>query len=538
MGKTNFFDFREALSRDRGRSGNGSPSPVQSRSAGQPVPHGRSQPLTVSQLTSMIDGALRANLPPAVVVKGQVSNFRGRNASGHLYFTLKDPNACVDCVMFKTEASMLKFELADGLEMLADGRIGVYAQRGKYQLYVDVLQPLGKGALELAFQQMRSKLEREGLFEEGRKRPLPEYPTRIAIVTSSQTAALQDMLKVLRRFPWLRLLVYHVPVQGDGAGQKIAAAISHLSKSADSLGGLDLVLLARGGGSLEDLWAFNEECVARAIVASRPPVVTGIGHEIDTSIADLVADYWAHTPTEAAQVITRNWRDAGEALDAVSERLRREVRSLMQDARHRLAAVERHEAFRRPTGRVHGLRQLLDDRQRSMALLVAARMRTAQWRVREIEKRLEHAGPAFVLARFRARLAEAQRRLSRAGNQRLLRSYERLARADSRHTGANPRHQIRALSEKLAGLKGRLDCDTLLLMRRKADALDATARVLHAVGPEQVLRRGYTITFRKKGGAVLKGVADVVPGDKLVTRFADGEVESVAQDPRQPGLFE
>jgi exodeoxyribonuclease VII large subunit len=172
-----------------------------------------------------------------------------------------------------------------------------------------------------------------------------------------------------------------------------------------------------------------------------------------------------------------------------------------------------------------------------MAVLMAARMRTVQWRVRELEKRLEQAGPAFVLARFRGRLAEAQRRLSQAGNQRLLRSYERLARVDSRLVGGNPRHRVVALRERLAGLQARLECDSLLLLRRKRDALDATARVLHAVGPEQVLRRGYTITFRKKGGTVLKGVADVSPGDKLVTRFADGEIESVAQDPNQPGLF-
>jgi exodeoxyribonuclease VII large subunit len=385
---------------------------------------------------------------------------------------------------------------------------------------------------------MRAKLERDGLFEEARKRPLPEYPSRIAIVTSAQTAALQDILKVLRRFPWLRLFVYHVPVQGDGAGQKVAAALAHLNETIDSRGGADLILLARGGGSLEDLWAFNEECVARAVAESRIPVVTGIGHEVDTSIADLVADYWAHTPTEAAQVVTRKWRDAGETLDATGERLRREVRNLLQDARHRLAAVERHEAFRRPLDRVNGLRQLLDERQRSIGHLMAARMRTVQWRVRELETRLEQAGPAFVLARFRARLADAQQRLARAGSQRLLRSHERLARVDSRLTAGNPRYRVRALKERLDGLKSRLDCDMLLLLQRKRDGLEATARVLHAVGPEQVLRRGYTITLRKKDGAVLKGTGDVSPGDKLVTRFADGEVESVAQDPRQPGLFE
>jgi exodeoxyribonuclease VII large subunit len=494
--------------------------------------------MTVSQLTAVIDGALRATLPPSVLVKGEVSNFKGRNASGHLYFTLKDAGACLDCVMFKTEASRLKFDVADGLAVLAEGRVGVYPQRGRYQLYVDRLDPLGKGALELAFQQLRAKLEAEGLFDESRKRPLPEYPRRIVIVTGLQTAALQDVLKVLRRFPWLRLMVYPIPVQGDGAGQTIAAALAHVNRTIDSRGGADLVLLARGGGSLEDLWAFNEECVARAVAASRLPVVTGIGHEVDTSIADLVADYWAHTPTEAAQVIGANWRTAGEWLDSASLRLRREARNRLADARHRLAAVERHEAFRRPTDRVNALRQRLDDHQRSIVLLMAARMRTVQWRVRELETRLEQAGPAFVLARFGARLGDAQQRLARAGTQRLLRSHERLGRLDGRLAGADPRHRVRLLRERLAGLRERLCCGMRLLHQRRGERVESLDRFLRAVGPEQVLQRGYTITFRKKGGEVLKGAAQVRPGEKIVTRFADGEIESTADDPRQPGLFE
>jgi exodeoxyribonuclease VII large subunit len=494
--------------------------------------------LTVTQLTGMIDGAIRSSLPPSVLVKGEISNFKGRNASGHLYFTLKDAGACIDCVMFKSEASRLKFDVADGLAMLADGRVAVYAQRGRYQLYVDRLQPLGKGALELAFQQLRAKLEAEGLFAESRKRPLPEYPHRILVLTSTQTAALQDVLKVLRRFAWLKLMVYHVPVQGEAAGQKIAAALAHVNRTIDSRGGADLVLLARGGGSLEDLWAFNEECVARAVAASRIPVITGIGHEIDTSIADLVADYWAHTPTEAAQVVTANWRTAAEGLDGMSLRLRREVRNRLQDARHRLNAVERHEVFRRPMDRVNQLRQRLDDAQRSMGYLIAARMRTAQWRVRELDTRMEQAGPAFVLARFRSRLGDARQRLAHAGTQRLLRSHERLGRLDGRFTAADPRTRIRVLRQKVAGLQDRLCCAMRLLQQRRAERVNTIERLLHAVGPEQVMKRGYTITFRKKGGEVLKGAAQVRPGEKLVTRFADGEVESVAEDPRQPKLFD
>ena len=253
--------------------------------------------ISVSQLTAVIDRAIKAGVPGSVLVKGEVSNFKAHAASGHLYFTLKDATACINCVMWKSDAARVKFRPTDGMELLTGGRVAVYAEQGKYQLYVTSLRPIGQGALELALRQLRARLEAEGLFAAARKKPLPPYPLNIALVTSRQTAALQDMLKVLRRFPWLRLSLFHAPVQGDGAGERIADAIAQLNASRDRP--TDVLLLARGGGSLEDLWAFNEEVVARAIAASRIPVVTGIGHEIDVSIADLVADHHAHTPTEA-----------------------------------------------------------------------------------------------------------------------------------------------------------------------------------------------------------------------------------------------
>ena len=240
----------------------------------------------------------------------------------------------------------------------------------------------------MAFKQLRARLDREGLFLPERKKPLPDFPTRIIIVTGTQTAALQDVLKVLRRFPWLKLFVYHVPVQGDGAGERIAQALAHVNRTIGSIGGADLVLLARGGGSLEDLWAFNEEGVGRAIAASRLPVVTGIGHEVDTSIADLVADYFAHTPTEAAQVVTRNWRTAPQVIESAGLRLARELRNLMAHARGHLAAVERHEAFRRPLDRVRSLQQHLDHQDRTLGHLMAAAVRVTRWRAGELQNRL------------------------------------------------------------------------------------------------------------------------------------------------------
>src|SRR5438270_3038179 len=211
-----FFEFRAKVVR-----------PQKSAAVG-PVPQGQ-QPLSVFELTNRIERIIKAGLPPSVLVRGEVSNYNRNKSSGHVYFTLKDSAACIDCVLFQSDAARVKFEVLDGMELLAHGRIGVYPQRGRYQLYVSTLRPLGQGALELAFRQLRAKLDAEGLFAAERKKPLPRYPLRIALITSREAAALHDMLKVLRAFPWLRVMLYPAPVQGDGAATKIAAAIHHLN---------------------------------------------------------------------------------------------------------------------------------------------------------------------------------------------------------------------------------------------------------------------------------------------------------------------
>lgn len=479
MAGMNFFDFQEKIRKPTTRTAAGSA--------------GETEPLTVTQLTGLIERAIKGGVPGQVQVKGEVSNYKHHGSSGHAYFTLKDPNACIDCVMFRSETAKLKFVPGDGMELLASGRVAVYPQRGRYQLYVSALEPLGQGALELAFQQLRAKLEAEGLFRAERKRPLPAYPSRIVIVTSRETAAYQDMLKVLRRFPWVQLALYHVPVQGDGSAEKIAAAIEHLNRGAAGIGGVDLILLGRGGGSLEDLWEFNEEVVARAIAACGIPIITGIGHEVDVSIADLVSDYHAHTPTEAAQVVTAQWRTVKDTIDLLGVRVRRGLRSIVQEARHRLTGIERHEAFRRPLDRINALRQLLDDRQR--ALMLARNNRLRGW-----QERLE---------RLSARLGE-------------------------RH----PRHLLRLYHERLTGIAGRLERGMREGQEHRRQRLDALAGQLRAVSPEAILQRGYSMTMRKRDGAVVRSATEVRPGERLVTRLADGTVESVVEDAKQLRLFE
>ncbi|HEV2295637.1 MAG TPA: exodeoxyribonuclease VII large subunit [Tepidisphaeraceae bacterium] len=514
MSGTNFFEFREKLIARRGKS-SGLPVPAPMETAhGSPRP----TPLSVTQLTAQIDRAIKSGVPGSVLVKGEVSNFKEHRGSGHLYFTLKDAASCITCVMWKSDAERMKFAARDGMELLATGRVAVYATQGKYQLYVTRLQPFGQGALELAFRQLHARLEAEGLFALERKKPLPTYPSRLALATSRATAALQDMLKVLGRYPWVRLCIVNVPVQGDGAAERIAGALTRLSRPGARCGNVDLILLARGGGSLEDLWAFNEEIVARAIAASRIPVITGIGHEVDTSIADLVADYHAHTPTEAAQVAVMHWRNAGGDVAAHAARLHRSMRNLTADARRRLESIERHEAFRRPRDRVNQLRQLLDERQRSLQLEAGA-----------------------LLQRLWQRIAAAEQGLSSAGNERLRRHRERLAGLNAALSERHPRHVVGLAAARVAALDARLRAVMSNCLQRHTLNVDLLARHLSAVGPEHVLRRGYSITTVKKGpkkaGQVVRSADQVRPGDRLITRLADGQIESTAEDPNQPSLF-
>lgn len=477
---TDFFEFREKLVRKKDE-----PAPPPSKARAEKA-------LTIAELTRKIDAALQTQLPERLLVRGEMSNVSQYGGSGHLYFTLKDETACIDCVMWKSDAERLKFKPADGMELLASGHVQVYAQRGRYQLYVKSLSPLGQGALELAFQQMRKKLEAAGLFDPERKKELPRFPRRIAIVTGAQAAALHDVLKVLRRFPWLRLYLYAVPVQGGNAAPKIAEALTHLSNRQAEVGGIDLILLGRGGGSLEDLWAFNEEVVARAIAASKIPIVTGIGHEVDVSIADLVADYHAHTPTEAAQVITHEWRGAAEAIEHATARLRRGLRIATNDATQRLDGLARHTFFRRPMDRINSLRQLLDDRERGMRIAMTNRLRELRHDVNECAQALAEQSPAV---------------------------------------------RVRLARQEVLGLQSRLNFAAGVATKRSVARLDALERELNAVSPQAVLKRGFSMTIVKKTGQVLKSKSQIAGGEKLVTKLSDGDVESTASDPKQPDLF-
>ncbi|MGB7082357.1 MAG: exodeoxyribonuclease VII large subunit, partial [Candidatus Acidiferrales bacterium] len=297
----------------------------------------------VCELTLRLCDVLEAEFPD-VWVEGEISNFRAAQ-SGHLYFTLKDEKAQIRCVCFRDQVRGLRFRPEDGLKVTVRGGVSVYESRGEYQIYVSHVEPVGLGALQLAFEQLKKKLEAEGLFDAERKKPLPALPRRIGIVSSPQGAAIRDIVRVLRRrFPNLHVMLFPVKVQGDGAAEEIVRAIRHFNRAEM----VDVMIVARGGGSLEDLWAFNEEIVARAIAASEIPIITGIGHETDTTIADFAADMRAPTPSAAAEIVVRTRAEFEKHIVECTRELAQHMRYFFSERRHVLRDLATHRAFRRP----------------------------------------------------------------------------------------------------------------------------------------------------------------------------------------------
>jgi len=286
---------------------------------------------TVSQVNSLIKVILENNLPPRLTVTGEITNWSVAR-SGHAYFDLKDENALLPSVCWRSSLSRIKFEPENGLAVIAKGHIEVYSPHGKYQFYADSMQPAGIGALQLVFEQMVKRLREQGLFDEEHKKPLPQYPQRIGMLTSESGAAVHDIQdSIHNRWPPAELFLYPVPVQGEGAAEQIASAVRDVNRRNRQLR-LDILIVGRGGGSLEDLWAFNEECLARAIFDSKIPVISAVGHEIDTTIADLVADARASTPTKAGVVAVPDMHDVLENLKNLEKRLKSHLKFLINSA--------------------------------------------------------------------------------------------------------------------------------------------------------------------------------------------------------------
>jgi len=412
-------------------------------------------------------------------VEGEITN-ASTSGRGHIYFTMKDDHANLDCVMWASRANKLKFDLEDGLAVRARGSLAIYRQRGRFQLVVDALEPQGVGALQLAFDQLKKKLEAEGLFAAERKRPMPALPNRLGIVTSTTGAALQDMLKVLRRIQNLEIVVAPTVVQGDAAASQIADAIDRLGAS----GLVNVIIVGRGGGSIEDLWAFNEEAVARAIAACPLPVISGVGHEVDFTIADFVADVRAATPTQAAELIAARLDDQDRRLESATALLARDLRRHLALAQTRLNGLEGSRGLARVPQRVCALRDRLD--------------------------RARRLGPALrgLTDRVRARLVRSETLLGRLPG--------RVAAGGHRRLLASRREQMGQL------MRSRL--------HRSAGELAVKQRALDNLNPRRVLDRGYSITTVKGATTPLRHPAEVRTGQILLTRLAGGELRSLVAD--------
>lgn len=364
-----------------------------------PAPPDPADVLTISALTARIKSALEGEFG-SVWVSGEISNLK-RAGSGHIYFSLKDDGACLGSALYRGVAVRVRFDPKDGMQVLARGRISVYAPRGEYQLAIEEMHPKGIGALDLALQQLREKLQARGYFDPARKKPLPAFPRTIALVTSPTGAAVRDMLELLaRRWPVTRVVVIPVRVQGEGACDEIAAAIRTANRlhAAGTLR-FDALIVGRGGGSLEDLWAFNEEPVADAIFASRIPVVSAVGHEIDVTISDLVADHRALTPSHAVTDLTPD-RDAMLAgLTDLGDRLRSRLTRKLDLSRQRLAAVADRRVFRSPLDRVRDGEKRLDELDGRLARSGGVAVERARSRLAAVAGRLESLSPLNVLSR-------------------------------------------------------------------------------------------------------------------------------------------
>jgi len=369
-------------------------------------------PISITDLTSTIRDLLETGLGE-IWVAGEISNFRAPG-SGHLYFTLKDETATLSAVMFQREAKRIGFALTDGQAVLVRGTITVYEARGQYQIQVAEIRPRGQGSLQQRFEELKRRLAADNLFALERKRDLPVFPEVIGVVTSLQGAVLQDMLQILqRRAPGIRIRVRGVRVQGSGAAEEIADAITAFSEEKN----IDLLVVARGGGSLEDLWAFNEEVVARALAASSVPTISAVGHETDFTIVDFVADLRAPTPSAAAELLTRDWNEWRETVTKLHARLDRTTRQVLGDQRRNLARLASSYALREPRRVVRQWAQKLDDLGENLYAAAHNAIQSRQQTLRLLKARLTGRHPARELERRRVHLTQLAARLRALGPQ-------------------------------------------------------------------------------------------------------------------------
>lgn len=430
------------------------------------TPKQEPQILSVSDVNRAIKGTLEGQFR-LIWVKGEISNFKP-HTSGHFYFSLKDAKSQINAVMFQGYNRTLKFRPKDGMEVLVRGKISVYEPRGNYQIFCELMEPVGAGAMQLAFEQLKKKLEAEGLFDRARKRPLPPMPKHVAVVTSPTGAAIRDILNILsRRFKGLRVTVVPTVVQGDAAAPQIVKAIELAQKMSD----IDVMIVGRGGGSIEDMWCFNDERVARALAATRVPVISAVGHEIDFTIADFVADLRAPTPSAAAELVCRNATEVCDRITMLDKRLLKSVVHAVQLSRHRLVGLSK---------------RLVDPKRRLQDLTL---------RSDELSQRLEAA-----MTRYFAR---------REKEVEILR-----ARLPS------PEEFILRQRQEIDILRTRLEAHVMRGLDMKQAKWARLSSLLDAVSPLKVVERGYSIT--RVNGRLIKTAEELKTGERVDITFAKG----------------
>lgn len=475
--------------------------------------------VSVSALVRQARGLLETNLP-MLWIEGEISNL-ARPASGHLYFTLKDEFAQVRCAMFRTRALLARDTPANGLQVLVRARVTLYEARGEFQLVVESFEPAGEGRLRRAFEALRARLDAEGLFDIARKRPLPALPQRIGVITSLAGAALRDVLTTLaRRAPQVPVVIYPVPVQGDGAAAKIIAML----KTAAARAECDVLLLVRGGGSLEDLQAFNDEALARAVRASPIPVIAGIGHETDVSIAELAADLRAATPTAAAVAASPDcsaWRERTDRLAArLHGALLRRRLQFAQRLRSLTARLERQP----PARRLQELVQRFDELDGRLQRARAAQLRRLHDRLAQLAVRLGAQNPQRRLAAQRQRLEVAHLRLGRSLPRRLAALQMRLSAAGARLDPAAARRRLRPLADRHAALTQRLGPAMQRRLAQMRERQAALLRELHALSPLATLARGFAIV-RDEHGRALRDADAIAAGAHISAELAHGRLQ-------------
>ncbi len=477
----------------------------------------------VSELTEQI-GAILEGAFRDVWIEGEVSNLRPAQ-SGHLYFTLKDSRSQIRCVCFRDQARLLKFRPDDGLHITLRGALGVYEARGEYQIYVAHIEPVGLGALQLAFEQLKKQLQAEGLFEQARKKPLPVLPRCIGVVTSPSGAAIRDILRVLkRRFANVHVQIFPVKVQGDGAAGEVAGAVRYFNRIKFA----DVLIVARGGGSLEDLWAFNEEVVARAIAASAIPVITGVGHETDFTIADFVADMRAPTPSAAAEIVLRSRQEFERHIADYQRQLVHHTRYLLSQRRHRVRDLQTHRGFRQMELLLRRRRQEIDELSSSLAVALRLRLAASQQQLARAGTRLSSFDLRGRATLLRRRIEQHRTALHTALDRLMTQKRRRFSSAQVRFAALDLRARVgrlrRACEQRSAEMRTRMD--RLLVARRRR--LESATLQLQERSPFQLLERGYAIVY-DANGRVVRSAEQVSIGGEIAVRLARGQLDATVR---------